>query len=229
MPARVPCDRLTPPRAARREGQPARLSPPGRLSAAPGSPSPAPASGRGPLAVRISPVKSSTKRTADRQDPSAPGAPGKPNAKPPPPLAEPGGAMTSAAGRSAHACSEAGPGPAAGRGTGGRIGTRRRASGRTGSCRPYAGRQVVRRAARMLRPVPGSRLRAKTRTPRQIAPTGRPSAQNRATWSRSTAEPRYCRIPGACPPASSRPSNPVTSRSAQPCVAVNSLDPARPA
>ena len=71
----------------------------------------------------------------------------------------------------------------------------------------YLGRHVVRRLASTLRPVAGSVVRASTRTPWQMAPTGLPSAQNLATWSRSSAEPRYCRIPGACPPGSSSPSN----------------------
>src|SRR5580698_1263017 len=87
----------------------------------------------------------------------------------------------------------------------------------------YFGRQVVRRSARTLRPhLPGSRVRASTSTPWQIAPTGLPSDQNRPTCSVSRAEPRYWRIPGACPPGSSSPSNPAGSRSAQPIVAANS-------
>jgi len=47
-------------------------------------------------------------------------------------------------------------------------------------------------------------VRASTRTPWQIAPAGLQVAQNRATWSRSTGEPRYRRIPRACPPGSRR-------------------------
>src|SRR5258708_14594348 len=70
----------------------------------------------------------------------------------------------------------------------------------------YLGRHVVLRSARTLRLVAGSRVRASTSTPWQIAPTGLPRAQNRATCSRSSGEPRYWRIPGACPPGSSRPS-----------------------
>jgi hypothetical protein len=84
----------------------------------------------------------------------------------------------------------------------------------------YLGRQVVRRPARTLRPA-SSRVRARTRTPWQIAPTGLPVAQNRATCSRSTAEPRYCRIPGACPPGSSSPSKAAGSSPAHACVAAN--------
>jgi hypothetical protein len=84
------------------------------------------------------------------------------------------------------------------------------------------GRQVVRQPARTLRPVDVSRVRASTRTPWQIAPTGLPSAQNLATCSRSTAEPRYWRIPAACPPGRSKPSKPAGSSSAHACVEVNS-------
>src|SRR5947208_3470953 len=73
----------------------------------------------------------------------------------------------------------------------------------------YFGRQVVRRSVSTLRPVSGSRVRASTRTPWQIAPTGRFSRQNRPTCSLSTGEPRYCRMPGACPPGRISASKPA--------------------
>ena len=47
----------------------------------------------------------------------------------------------------------------------------------------YLGRQVVRRPARTLRPVAGSMLAREHETPWQIAPTGRSSAQNAATFA----------------------------------------------
>ena len=63
----------------------------------------------------------------------------------------------------------------------------------------YLGRQVVCRSASTLRPVAGSRVRASTSTPWQIAPTGRPSAQNRATCSlqhrRAEVLPHPRRVP----------------------------------
>jgi hypothetical protein len=86
----------------------------------------------------------------------------------------------------------------------------------------YLGRQVVRRSARTLRPVTGSRLRASTSTPWQIAPTGLFSCQNRPTCALSTGEPRYCRIPGACPPGRMSPSNAAGSSPAHATVALNS-------
>jgi len=86
----------------------------------------------------------------------------------------------------------------------------------------YLGRHVVWHPARTLRPVPASRVLASTSTPWQMAPTGRPSRQNLPTCSSSTAEPRYCRIPGAWPPGSSRPSKPAGSSSSHATVAVNS-------
>jgi hypothetical protein len=79
----------------------------------------------------------------------------------------------------------------------------------------YLGRQVVRRPASTLRPVAGSVVRASTSTPWQIAPIGRPRAQNAATWFASSGEPRYWRIPGAWPPGSSSPSNADTSADRQ--------------
>ena len=86
----------------------------------------------------------------------------------------------------------------------------------------YLGRQVVRRSARTLRPVAGSRVRASTSTPWQIAPTGLPSAPEPADLLLSTGEPRYCRMPGACPPGSSRPSKAAGSSPAHATVALNS-------
>ena len=86
----------------------------------------------------------------------------------------------------------------------------------------YLGRHVVRHPARTLRPVADSRVRASTSTPWQMAPTGLPSRQKPATRSRSTGEPRYCRIPGAWPPGSSSPSKLAGSSSAHASVAENS-------
>ena len=86
----------------------------------------------------------------------------------------------------------------------------------------YLGRHVVRHPASTLRPVAASRVRASTSTPWQMAPTGLPSRQKPATWSRSTGEPRYCRIPGAWPPGSSSPSKLAGSSSAHASVAENS-------
>ena len=77
-------------------------------------------------------------------------------------------------------------------------------------------RHVVRRSAITLRPVTGSWVRASTRTPWQMAPTGRPSCQNvRHLRPAGRPDPRYWRIPGAWPPGRSRPSKAAGSRLAQ--------------
>ncbi len=46
-----------------------------------------------------------------------------------------------------------------------------------------------------------------------MAPTAFPVAQNLAMNACSSADPRYCRIPGAWPPGSSSPSYAATSSS----------------
>lgn len=68
----------------------------------------------------------------------------------------------------------------------------------------------MREAWSTLFPVAASRARARTSTPWQIAATGRPSCPNWkkvATSACSAVEPRYCRMPGACPPGKSSASN----------------------
>src|SRR5258707_590887 len=92
----------------------------------------------------------------------------------------------------------------------------------------YLGRHVVWRSASTLRPR-ASRVLASTSTPWQIAPTGRPSVQNRATCSCSAREPRYWRIPGAWPPGSNKPSKAARSRSVQAAVAANAGSASRSA
>ena len=65
-----------------------------------------------------------------------------------------------------------------------------------------------------------SRGRVASVHPRRVATAQ--DLEKALTRSRSTADPRYCRIPGACPPARINPSNAAGSSVSHASVARNS-------